>query len=82
MEIEERHRAGSTRAVPAFLAGLGYRGFYWLDGGWWPVEGFDAGALQRALPSPASFEASDPYVFIFYFVAEAQVAALWRVRAG
>jgi len=78
VEIEERHRVGSTRAVPAFLAGLGYRGFYWLDG-WQPVEGFDAEEMQRALPSPASFEASEPYVFIFYFVAGARVQELEKV---
>jgi predicted RNA methylase len=41
VEIQERHRAGSTVAVPAFLAGLGYRGFYWLEGAWRGIETFD-----------------------------------------
>jgi len=68
IEIEERHRAGSTRAVPALLARLGYHGFYEFWGEWRAVEGFDPACMQRASPSPASFEVSDPYVFCFYFV--------------
>ncbi len=70
VEIEERHRAGSTVAVPAFLAGLGYRGFFELDGAWRGIEEFDAATMQVASVSPASFEASDPYVFVFAFLPE------------
>lgn len=76
VEIEERHRVGSTQAVPAFLSGLGYRGFYEFYGDWRPIEEFDAGAMQRASPSPAVFEASHPYVFCFYFVPVARVGEL------
>jgi FkbM family methyltransferase len=65
-EIEERRRVGSTRDVPRFMAGLGYRGFYALDGAWHAVEGLDASAMQVALPSPASFEASDPYWYVVH----------------
>ncbi len=79
VEIEERHRVGSTRDVPRFLAGLGYRGFYALDGEWHSVEGFDASVMQVASPSPASFEASDPYVFIFGFVPVGREEELRRV---
>ncbi len=79
VEIEERHRVGSTRDVPRFLAGLGYRGFYALDGAWHAVEGFDAAVMQVASPSPASFEASDPYVFIFGFVPAGREEELRRV---
>jgi FkbM family methyltransferase len=68
VEIEERHRPGSTRAVPALLAELGLEGFFALDGAWHGIGAFDAARMQRASPSPASFEASDPYVFVFYFV--------------
>jgi hypothetical protein len=68
IEIEERHRPGSTSAVPAWLAWLGYHGFYEFWGDWRPVEGFDPETMQRASPSPASFQVSDPYVFCFYFV--------------
>ena len=81
VEVEERHRAGSTRAVPAFLGALGYHGFYALAGRWHPVAGFDAAAMQVASPSPASFEASDPYVFIFGFVPAERVAALLATAA-
>ncbi len=79
VEIEERHRAGSTVAVPAFLAGLGYRGFYWLDGTWRAIETFDASVMQVASVSPASFAASDPYVFVFAFVPEGRVGELLKV---
>jgi FkbM family methyltransferase len=81
VEIEERHRTGSTVAVPRLLARLGLEGFYALDGAWHPVAGFDAARLQRASPSPASFDASDPYVFIFYFVPPDRRAELLRLSA-
>lgn len=68
VEVEERHRAGSTVAVPAFLAELGYLGCYALDGVWHRVEGFDPAVLQRASVSPAAFDAIEPYVFTFFFV--------------
>lgn len=70
VEIEERHRAGSTRAVPALLEGLGYRGFFQLDGAWRGIGDFDAAVMQVASVSPASFEASDPYVFVFLFLPQ------------
>jgi len=76
VEIEERHRAGSTREVPRLLAGLGYRGFFELDGAWHDIAAFDAGTMQRASPSPASFAASDPYVFVFFVVPPERVAEL------
>jgi len=76
VEIEERHRLSSTREVPAFLASLGYIGVYELNGAWHDAAGFNAEDLQRASPSPAEFSASDPYVFIFYFVFADRVAEL------
>jgi FkbM family methyltransferase len=76
IEIEERHRPGSLRAVPALLAGLGYRGFYEFWGEWRPVDGFDPALMQRGSASPAAFEVSDPYVFCFYFVPADRVAEL------
>jgi FkbM family methyltransferase len=72
VEIEERHRVGSTRAVPAFLAGLGYRGFFELEGRMRPIEAF-APWMQVASASPASFEASNPYVFVFLFLPPGRV---------
>ncbi len=76
VEIEERHRIGSTRAVPAWLEGLGYREFFSLDGRLRPITEFDGATMQAASPSPASFEVSDPYVFVFYFVAASRMTAL------
>jgi FkbM family methyltransferase len=68
VEIEERHRAGSTQAVPAQLGALGYGGWFWLDGALRGFEGFDAATMQVASPDPAVFAASDPYVFSFFFL--------------
>lgn len=66
LEVEERHRAGSTRDVPALLASLGYETRFWLDGAMRPLAEFDAATMQVASPDPAVFAASDPYVFTFY----------------
>lgn len=86
VEIEERHRPGSTWAVPAFLDALGYDTYWehWDD--WRPVAEFDRDAMHRASPNPAVFEASDPYVFVFYALprehAEAMLARLRAAAAG
>ena len=78
--MEERHAPGSTRAVPAFLAELGYRGLFWLDGPR-PLGDFDAATMQRASPDPAVFAASEPYVFTFFFLpAETEAAMLARLK--
>ena len=86
IEIEERHRPGSTWAVPAFLDALGYDAFWEHWGEWRPMAGFDRATMQRASPNPAVFEASDPYVFVFYFLpreaAPAMLAALRAAEAG
>ena len=82
VEIEERHRPGSTRRVPALLAQLGYEGWWEFYGEWRPIERFDAALMQRASPSPASFEVGEPYVFCFYSVPpdrRAELAALARL---
>ena len=66
LELEERHRQGSTYAVPAFLDALGYDVFFELKGAWHPMADLDRATMQRASPDPSVFEASDPYVFVFY----------------
>ncbi|WP_237214447.1 FkbM family methyltransferase [Falsiroseomonas oryziterrae] len=66
LEVEERHRAGSTRDVPALLASLGYETRFWLGGAMRPLAEFDAATMQVASPDPSVFGASDPYVFTFY----------------
>ncbi|MCU0887358.1 MAG: FkbM family methyltransferase [Rubritepida sp.] len=76
VEIEERHRAGSTREVPAALAALGYSAWYWDAGAVQPFARFDAATMQVASADPAVFGASDPYVFIFFFLPREEEAAL------
>jgi FkbM family methyltransferase len=66
LELEERHRAGATRDVPALLAALGYETRFWLEGAMRPLAAFDAATMQVASPDPAVFGASEPYVFTFY----------------
>jgi FkbM family methyltransferase len=66
LELEERHRSGATRDVPALLAALGYETRFWLDGAMRPLACFDAATMQVASPDPRVFAASDPYVFTFY----------------
>ncbi len=80
LEVEERHRAGATRDVPALLATLGYETWFWLDGGMRPLAEFDAATMQVASPDPAVFAASDPYVFTFYaWPAERSAEVLARL---
>ena len=85
IEIEERHRPGSTWAVPAFLDALGYDTFWEHWDAWRPMAEFDRALMHRASPNPAVFEASDPYVFVFYALprehAEEMLARL-RAAAG
>lgn len=66
LEVEERHRPGSTHAVPAFLDALGYEVRFWHGGRFHPLSAFDRATMQVASPDPAVFAASDPYIFIFY----------------
>jgi FkbM family methyltransferase len=68
IEIEERHRPGSSRAVPELLSELGYEGWFEFFGDWRHIEQLDIPTMQRASPSPAEFTVSHPYVFSFYFV--------------
>lgn len=83
LEIEERHREGSTWAVPAYLDALGYEVLFELDGAWFPVSALDRPTMQRASPDPSVFEASDPYVFVFYALPrEDAPAMLARLEAA
>ncbi|HWT08525.1 MAG TPA: FkbM family methyltransferase [Roseomonas sp.] len=83
IEIEERHREGSTWAVPAFLDALGYDVLFELGGEWFPVGVLDRATMQRASPDPSVFEASDPYVFVFYALPREDAAGmLARLKAA
>jgi FkbM family methyltransferase len=82
-EVEERHRAGSTARVPAMLDALGYSGWFWNAGALHPLAGFDAATMQAASTDPSEFWASDPYVFIFFFLPrEDEAAMLARLAAA
>ncbi len=65
VEIEERHRAGSTYDVPAFLAGMGYRGFFFFEGRFVDFDRFERATMQA--PMVWGFHL-DPYVNNFVFV--------------
>ena len=66
LELEERHREGSTWAVPAFLDALDYTTCFALDGRWHPATALHRPTMQRASPDPSNYAASDPYVFNFF----------------
>ncbi|WP_230169244.1 FkbM family methyltransferase [Roseomonas sp. CECT 9278] len=83
LEVEERHREGSTWAVPAFLDALGYDVLFELGGAWLPMAALDRATMQRASPDPSVFEASDPYVFVFYALPREHAAGmLARLQAA
>jgi hypothetical protein len=79
LELEERHREGATRDVPALLAALGYETRFWLDGAMRPLAAFDPATMQVASPDPAVFGASDPYVFTFYAWPQERAAEVLEV---
>jgi FkbM family methyltransferase len=79
IEIEERHREGSTRLVPELLHGLDYEGWFEFFGEWRRIEQLDLATMQRASPSPAEFTVSHPYVFTFYFVPSERRQELARL---
>lgn len=81
VEVEERHRPGSTARVPALLASLGFEGYFHLDGAWHPAAGFNPAEMQRASPSPANYDVSDPYVFVFFFAPPERRPELARLAA-
>ncbi len=82
VELEERHRAGCTWSVPAYLDALGYETWFELHGDWHPVSLLDRATMQRASPDPSVFAASDPYVFIFYCLPQEQAAAMLAKLRG
>jgi FkbM family methyltransferase len=79
IEIEERHRRGSTKAVPEFLRALGFEGWFEFFGDWRHIEELDVATMQHASPSPADFTVSHPYVFTFYFVPSERREELGRL---
>jgi FkbM family methyltransferase len=71
VEIEERHRAGATRQIPAYLAGLGYEGFFVLNHQVIPIAHFDSSIhqnVQRLAESTQGCESHEGYVNNFFFL--------------
>ena len=60
IEIEERHKPGSTKSVPELLGGMGYSGWYLLDNAWKPHSTFNANQHKRL--------GVDPYINNFVFI--------------
>ena len=79
IEIEERHRLGSTRAVPELLREIGFEGWFEFFGDWRRIEDLDVATMQQASQSPADFTVSHPYVFTFYFVPSERREELARL---
>lgn len=68
LELEERHSAGSTWSVPAFLDALGYDGFFAYEDTVYPLSALIRPLMHKGFESPAIREYSDPYIFEFYFI--------------
>jgi FkbM family methyltransferase len=68
LELEERHAAGCTWSVPAFLDALGYDGFFVYDDTVYPISALIRPLMHVGFESPAKREYSDPYIFEFYFI--------------
>jgi FkbM family methyltransferase len=67
IEVEERHREGSTARVLEYLGALGYRAFYAKDEMLLPAEGFDRTRYQNP-------QRPDEYIRNFVFLPEHRVA--------
>jgi len=55
-----------------------------LRGAWHPIADLDRATMQRASPDPSVFEASDPYIFVFYALPREDSASMLETlrRAG
>ncbi len=68
VELEERHRAGATTDVPAWLAERGYHAFFHLDGSVVGFDRFDRASMHVAPKPPAQAGFSKPYINEFLFI--------------
>jgi FkbM family methyltransferase len=68
VELEERHAAGCTWSVPAFLDALRYDAFFVHDQTVYPVSALNRELMHRASSAPSCREYSDPYIFEYYFI--------------
>jgi len=68
VELEERHAAGCTWSVPAFLDALRYDCFFVHEQTIYPVSTLNRELMHRASSAPSCREYSDPYIFEYYFI--------------
>lgn len=68
VELEERHAAGCTWTVPAFLDALRYDAYFTWEDSIYPITALRRDMMHRASRSPSCREYSDPYVFEYYFL--------------
>lgn len=76
VEAEERHRPGAVAALRAFLAPLGYRGFFLGGFGLEPVERFDPSRHQPVDAAGRPAPGAEGYVNNFLFVPAEGVGRL------
>jgi FkbM family methyltransferase len=74
VELEERHAAGCTWSVPAFLDALRYDAYFVHEQTVYPVSALDRGLMHRASSAPSCREYSDPYIFEYYFIPREDTA--------
>jgi FkbM family methyltransferase len=68
VELEERHSAGCTWSVPAFLDALRYDAYFVHEQTIYPVAALHRDLMHRASSAPSCREYSDPYIFEYYFI--------------
>lgn len=69
IEIEERHKPGAVTAVPRYLAGLGYQGFFFRGGRLRPIELFRRDEHQDVAKIAVHIHGEAAYVNNFVFFA-------------
>ncbi len=80
VEIEEQHRKNATIEVPALLASLDYRGFFFLDRTLRDFAEFDRTTMQKSPPLPRTGELYPiTYIGDFIFVHKQDAWALQRL---
>lgn len=72
LELEERHSAGCTWSVPAYLDALGYDGYFAYQDTLYPISALVRPLMHQGFESPACRQYSDPYIFEFYFIPRSE----------
>jgi FkbM family methyltransferase len=67
VEIEERHKRGSIRAITRYLGERGYRGFFFRGNRLRPIESFNVEAQQDVSKIAEEVDGESAYVNVFLF---------------